>query len=228
MWQRSNSRSRRAKGGVQRAGRSPARWGNCSNRPVDVHLTSVCRPSDDATRLPAHTPSRGAIRAGFSDRRLHTHSPTAVTVPQLNLASKVIVALRTLETGQFFSASPVIRANVAWSRFGTWARRVRADRLMRNPWPSGSSVTAASVSSSVGVLLALDLRARSGGRRGRPHSPSRRRKPKKKIRRRRARRRRHRLVKKTRARWRDTQIPRPLTVKLGSGISVCVDPLLCP
>ena len=28
---------------------------------------------------------------------------------------------------------------------GTLARRVRADRPMRNPWPSGSRVTAASV-----------------------------------------------------------------------------------
>ena len=71
--------------------------------------------------------------------------------PQINLASNVIAALSTFETGQFFSASPAIRANAAWSRFGTWARRVRADRLMRKPWPSGSSVTAASVLSSVGV-----------------------------------------------------------------------------
>src|ERR1700739_1651111 len=71
--------------------------------------------------------------------------------PQINLASNVIAALRTLETGQFFSASPAIRANAASSRFGTWARSVRAERLMRNPWPSGSRVTAASVLSSVGV-----------------------------------------------------------------------------
>src|SRR5580698_912841 len=76
----------------------------------------------------------------------HVQSP-----PQINLASKVIAALRTLETGQFFSASPAMRANAASSRFGTFARNVRADRLMRNPWPSGSSVTAASVVSSVGV-----------------------------------------------------------------------------
>lgn len=71
--------------------------------------------------------------------------------PQISLASKVIAALRTLDTGQFFSASPTIRVNAASSKFGTWARKVRADRLMRNPWPSGSSVTAASVVSSVGV-----------------------------------------------------------------------------
>src|SRR5580700_6979376 len=48
--------------------------------------------------------------------------------PQINLASNVIAALSTFETGQFFSASLAIRANAAWSRFGTWARRVRADR----------------------------------------------------------------------------------------------------
>jgi hypothetical protein len=37
--------------------------------------------------------------------------------PQISLASKVIAALRTLDTGQFFSASTAIRANVASSRF---------------------------------------------------------------------------------------------------------------
>src|SRR5580704_6327291 len=77
--------------------------------------------------------------------------PACSIAPQINLASKVIAALRTLETGQFFSASLAMRANAASSRFGTWARNVRADRLMRKPWPSGSSVTAASVVSSVGV-----------------------------------------------------------------------------
>src|ERR1700730_9800044 len=69
----------------------------------------------------------------------------------ISLASSVISALRTLETGQFFSASPAIRANVAWSRFGTLARSDKAERVMRKPWPSGSRVTAASVLSSVGV-----------------------------------------------------------------------------
>jgi hypothetical protein len=42
-------------------------------------------------------------------------------------------------------------ANFVSSRLGTLARSVRAERLMRNPWPSGSRVTAASVLSSVGV-----------------------------------------------------------------------------
>src|SRR5262249_35841469 len=55
---------------------------------------------------------------------------------QINFASKVISALRTLDTGQFFSASPAIRANAAWSRFGTCARSVSADLLIRNPCPS--------------------------------------------------------------------------------------------
>src|SRR5207253_11377345 len=72
-------------------------------------------------------------------------------LPQINLASNVIAALRTFETGQFFSASFAISADLVSSRFGTFARRVRAERLMRNPWPSGSRVTAASVLSSVGV-----------------------------------------------------------------------------
>src|SRR3984957_15622440 len=70
---------------------------------------------------------------------------------QTSFASKVIVALSTLETGQFFSASPAILRNPASSTPGTWARSVSADLLMRKPWPSGSSVTAASVLSSVGV-----------------------------------------------------------------------------
>ena len=46
---------------------------------------------------------------------------------QINLASSVIAALRTFETGQFFSASLTIRANATSSRPGTLARRVRAD-----------------------------------------------------------------------------------------------------
>src|SRR5262244_4577311 len=37
------------------------------------------------------------------------------------------------------------------SRLGTLACSIRAERLMRNPWPSDSRVTAASVLSSVGV-----------------------------------------------------------------------------
>ena len=69
----------------------------------------------------------------------------------MSLASKVISALRTFETGQVFSASLAISANLVSSRFGTWARRVKADRVIRKPLPSGSSVTAASVVSSVGV-----------------------------------------------------------------------------
>src|SRR6266545_948768 len=48
---------------------------------------------------------------------------------RISLASRVISALRTLETGQFFSASLAIRAKAASSRFGTWARSVSADRL---------------------------------------------------------------------------------------------------
>jgi hypothetical protein len=52
---------------------------------------------------------------------------------QTSLASSVISALRTFETGQFFSASLASCANFSSSRFGTLARSVRADRLMRNP-----------------------------------------------------------------------------------------------
>src|SRR4029077_13784128 len=69
----------------------------------------------------------------------------------MSLASSSISALRTLETGQFFSASLAKSANLVSSRLGTLARSVRAERLMRNPWPSGSRVTAASVLSLVGV-----------------------------------------------------------------------------
>jgi hypothetical protein len=69
-------------------------------------------------------------------------------MPQINLASNVIAALRTFETGQVSSASFANSTNLVSSRFGTFARRVRAERLIRNPWPSGSSVIAASVLSS--------------------------------------------------------------------------------
>src|SRR4051812_48222600 len=67
-----------------------------------------------------------------------------------SFTSSVIAALSTFETGQFFSASPAIRAKPESSRLGTLPRKVRADLLILNPWPSGSSVTAASVESSVG------------------------------------------------------------------------------
>src|SRR6516162_9285142 len=101
---------------------------------------------------------------GFEDRLVwlmwtgHLGSPRyeraskrAVRDHRINLASSVIAALSTFETGQFFSASPAKRAKPASSRFGTFAQRVSAERLIRNPWPSCSSVTAASVTSSVGV-----------------------------------------------------------------------------
>src|ERR1700730_2755879 len=80
--------------------------------------------------------------------------PQALLAPQTNLASRVISALRTLETGQFCSASLAIRAKVDGSRVGTLARSVSAERLIRKPCPSGSRLTAASVLSSVGVYPA--------------------------------------------------------------------------
>jgi len=52
---------------------------------------------------------------------------------QTSSASNVISAVRTLETGQFFSASLAKRVNVASSMFGTLARNDRAERLMRKP-----------------------------------------------------------------------------------------------
>src|SRR6478752_9971201 len=70
---------------------------------------------------------------------------------QVNLASSVIVAFSTFDTGQFFSASPAILAKPASSRFGTLARSVSADLLILKPLPSGSRLTAASVVSSSGV-----------------------------------------------------------------------------
>src|SRR5205823_3507654 len=74
-----------------------------------------------------------------------------ISFVQISLASSVIAALRTFETGQFFSASAANRAKVPSSRLGTWARKVSAERLMRKPCPSGSRVIADSVLSSVGL-----------------------------------------------------------------------------
>jgi hypothetical protein len=65
------------------------------------------------------------------------------TSGQARFASSVISALRTLETGQFFSASFASSANFVSSRLGTFARSVKAERLILNPIPSGSRVTAA-------------------------------------------------------------------------------------
>src|SRR6185437_505727 len=70
---------------------------------------------------------------------------------QTSFASRMISALNSFDTGQFFSASPASRAKASASILGTLARRVRADLLILKPCPSGSSVIAASVASSVGV-----------------------------------------------------------------------------
>src|SRR5215468_3268747 len=105
----------------------------------------------------AHCSGRAAMITGVFSPTTGSNGgcPSAKISPaildQISLASSVISALSTLETGQFFSASPAMRAKAASSRFGTWARSVSADRLMRNPCPSCSIVTAASVVSSVGV-----------------------------------------------------------------------------
>jgi hypothetical protein len=76
----------------------------------------------------------------------------------MSLASNVISALRTFETGQFFSASLAISANLVSSRFGTWARRVKADRVIRKPLPSGSSVRGLGRELGRGVAAALQAK----------------------------------------------------------------------
>src|SRR3954452_3414632 len=68
-----------------------------------------------------------------------------------NVKSRVISALRTLDTGQFFSAVRASSSNLSCSIPGTCARRVSADLEILKPSPSFSSETAASVASSVGV-----------------------------------------------------------------------------
>src|SRR4051794_24082486 len=59
-----------------------------------------------------------------------------------NVKSRVISALRTLDTGQFFSAVRASSSNLARSIPGTCARRVRADLEILKPSPSFSSETA--------------------------------------------------------------------------------------
>jgi hypothetical protein len=56
-----------------------------------------------------------------------TVAETSARITHTNLALSVISALRTLETGQFFSVSWDVRVNVASSKFGTLARRVKAE-----------------------------------------------------------------------------------------------------
>src|SRR6185437_7707654 len=86
----------------------------------------------------------GRLRMRTSDPSYRRESP------QTSFASRVICALKSFDTGQFFSASPASRAKDSASILGTFARSVRADLLILKPCPSGSSVTAASVASSVG------------------------------------------------------------------------------
>lgn len=52
-------------------------------------------------------------------------------VHRIYLASRVISALRILETEQFFSTSPAIRAKAASSRFRTRYRRTSASSCSR-------------------------------------------------------------------------------------------------
>src|SRR5205807_10229799 len=67
---------------------------------------------------------------GKPARRCNVQVPLDV---QISFASNVISALRTLETGQFFSASLARRVKVASSMSGTLARNDRAEWLMRKP-----------------------------------------------------------------------------------------------
>jgi len=82
------------------------------------------RPAGDESGLVGEAGHGGISPGNVTSRRGTVHT---------SLASSVISAFRALETGQFFSASPAIRANVAWSRFGTLARSDKAERVMRKP-----------------------------------------------------------------------------------------------
>src|SRR5579871_145092 len=104
-------------------------------------------------RLPVDVLGQDRSELGLIGLMIAGHGAASfrTMVQPMSLASSVMVAFRTLETGQFFSASPAMRANPASSRFGTLPRKVSADLLILNPLPSGSSVTAASVESCAGV-----------------------------------------------------------------------------
>jgi hypothetical protein len=73
---------------------------SCPTCSVPFHTQSLCLPRKGACQP--------TCACGESKQTL-----------QINFASNVIAALRTFETGQFFSASRAIRANAASSRFGT-------------------------------------------------------------------------------------------------------------
>src|SRR5205085_2237532 len=95
-----------------------------------------------------HRQSRGGHRERYGAR---SRSLRRASVDQPRSQSRVISALRTFETGQFFSAARASSSNLPRSMPGTCPLSVRADLLIWKPWPSFSRVTAASVESSVGL-----------------------------------------------------------------------------
>src|SRR5262249_37801608 len=108
-----------------------------------------CRHDEPPRKLDRRggTPYLVSIRSDACGQgRVNKSAPLSLTrLDFVVRASSVICALSTLDTGQVFSALPASSLNFASSTFGTLARSVSVERLMRNPWPSGSRLTAASV-----------------------------------------------------------------------------------
>src|SRR5690349_7540040 len=72
-------------------------------------------------------------RTGFTHTTTQAKNGHQVYFADSSLASSVICALSTLETGHDFSALPANSLNFASSRLGTLARNVSAERVMRKP-----------------------------------------------------------------------------------------------
>ncbi len=71
--------------------------------------------------------------------RYMIHAMTFVSrVFHSNLEFSVICVRRTLEIGQLFTACHAMASKVSLVRFGTSARNLNAEQLMRYPDPSGS------------------------------------------------------------------------------------------
>jgi hypothetical protein len=82
---------------------------------------------------------RHCTRVGRLNGRAARVGPESLPA-QISFASRVICALKAFEMGHVCSACRAIASNVGLSRFGTLARSVNAEPVMRMPAPSGSRV----------------------------------------------------------------------------------------
>src|SRR6516165_9807618 len=105
-----------------------APWATAASYPVSkMHVKNRSRPASG--QLLAIVSLRYKLHPQYDTIK----EQTPVYFADSSLASRVISALSTLETGHDFSATPANSLNFASSRLGTLARSVSAERVIRKP-----------------------------------------------------------------------------------------------